>query len=114
MSQPQAETRFIELMAELFQIDEAKARDFGLYRVIRRHNREVRAFLGEIVPDQGWKVLKGGQLSAVLAEAFREAAAEAAAEDQRRVKKLSGKKRRSYAGFQFFISPKSCEIGLSR
>jgi adenine-specific DNA-methyltransferase len=49
MSQPQAETRFIELMAELFQMDEAEALDFGLYRIIRRQNREVGAFLGEIL-----------------------------------------------------------------
>ena len=46
------ETRFVELMTELFQLDEAEALDFGLYRIIRRHNREVRAFLGEIVVDK--------------------------------------------------------------
>ncbi|MGB5064636.1 MAG: hypothetical protein WBQ37_12880 [Candidatus Competibacter sp.] len=63
MPQPQAETRFIELMAELFQMDEAEALDFGWYRVIRRHNREVRAFLGEMISTQGWKTLKGGRLS---------------------------------------------------
>ena len=33
------ETRFVELMTELFQLDEAEALDFGLYRIIRRHNR---------------------------------------------------------------------------
>ena len=37
----QAAIRFIELMGELFQLDEAEALDFGLYRIIRRHNREV-------------------------------------------------------------------------
>jgi adenine-specific DNA-methyltransferase len=88
MSQSQAETHFIELMAELFQMDEAEALDFGLYRVIRRHNREVRAFLGEIVPEQGRKVFKGGRLSALVAKAFREAEVEAAAEDQHRLKTL--------------------------
>ncbi len=85
MPQPQAETRFIELMAELFQMDEAEALDFGFYRMIRRHNREARAFLGEIIATQGWKTLKGGRLSALLAAAFREAEAEAAAEDQQRL-----------------------------
>lgn len=88
MSQPQAETRFIELMAELFQMDEAEALDFGWYRVIRRHNREVRAFLGEIIPTQGWKTLKGGRLPVLLAEAFREAEAETAAEDRQRLAAL--------------------------
>ncbi|MDG4554311.1 MAG: site-specific DNA-methyltransferase [Candidatus Competibacter sp.] len=88
MSQPQAETRFIELMAELFQTDEAEALDFGWYRVIRRHNREVRAFLGEIVAEHGWKALKGGRLSVLLAEAFREAEAETAAEDRHRLAAL--------------------------
>lgn len=33
----EVETRFIELMSELFQLDEAEALDFGIYRVIRRH-----------------------------------------------------------------------------
>ncbi len=65
-----AETRFIELMAELFQLDEAEALDFGLYRVIRRHNAEVRAFLGEIKADKHGKALVGGRLSALMDEAF--------------------------------------------
>lgn len=47
----QVETRFVELMTELFQLDEAEALDFGLYRVIRRHNQEVRAFLGKIIAE---------------------------------------------------------------
>ncbi|MFO1372135.1 MAG: hypothetical protein U1F42_06975 [Candidatus Competibacteraceae bacterium] len=82
MSHPQAEARFIELLTALFQLDRAEALDFGLYRLIRRHNREVRAFLGEIVTEQGWKVLKGGRLAALLAHAFAETDAETAAEDQ--------------------------------
>jgi adenine-specific DNA-methyltransferase len=34
-TQSQAETRFVALMTELFQMDEAQALDFGIYRVIR-------------------------------------------------------------------------------
>ncbi len=88
MSDFQAETRFIELMAELFQLDEAEALDFGLYRLIRRHNREVRAFLGEIVTEPGGKTLRGGRLAALLAEAFRDADAEVVAEDRHRLAEL--------------------------
>ncbi len=66
----QAETRFVELMADLFQLDEAEALDFGIYRVIRLHNREVREFLGEIVSKGGEKQLQGGTLSALLESAF--------------------------------------------
>ncbi|HRZ53676.1 MAG TPA: DNA methyltransferase, partial [Candidatus Contendobacter sp.] len=88
MSDFQAEARFIELMAELFQLDEAEALDFGLYRLIRRHNREVRAFLGEIVTEPGGKTLRGGRLAVLLAEAFRDADAEAVAEDRRRLAEL--------------------------
>ena len=47
-TQLQVESRFVELMTELFQMDEAQALDFGIYRVIRRHNREVQAFLGQV------------------------------------------------------------------
>jgi adenine-specific DNA-methyltransferase len=88
MSDFQAETRFIELMAELFQLDEAEALDFGLYRLIRRHNREVRAFLGEIVTEPGGKTLRGGRLGTLLAEAFQDADAEAFAEDRCRLAEL--------------------------
>ncbi|MBC8019558.1 MAG: hypothetical protein H7X83_13730 [Verrucomicrobia bacterium] len=59
-----AETRFVELMTELFQLDEAESLDFGIYRIIRRHNREVRDFLGEIVVKKEQKSLKDGLLSA--------------------------------------------------
>lgn len=64
------ETRFVELMTELFQLDEAEALDFGLYRIIRRHNREVRAFLGEIVVDKDTRALRGGRLAELLDTAF--------------------------------------------
>ncbi len=39
-----AETRFVELMSALFQLDEAVSLDYGLYRIIRRHNRERAGF----------------------------------------------------------------------
>ena len=66
MHNPHAETRFVELMTELFQLDEAETLDFGIYRVIRRHNKEVREFLGEIVTKAGEKQLQGGALSLSL------------------------------------------------
>jgi len=47
--QCQSENRFVALMSELFQMDEAQALDFGIYRVIRRHNRDILAYLGEVV-----------------------------------------------------------------
>lgn len=67
----QMETRFVELMTELFQLDEAEALDFGLYRVIRRHNREVKAFLGEIIAENESKALQGGRLAELLNAALR-------------------------------------------
>ena len=70
MHNPHAETRFVELMTELFQLDEAEALDFGIYRVIRRHNKEVREFLGEITNKGGEKQLQGGTLSHLLESAF--------------------------------------------
>ncbi|MEI7866588.1 MAG: site-specific DNA-methyltransferase [Candidatus Methylumidiphilus sp.] len=84
-----AETRFIELMAELFQLDEAEALDFGLYRVIRRHNAEVRAFLGEIKADKHGKALVGGRLSALMDEAFTQAGEETKASDRWRIEELA-------------------------
>ena len=33
------EARFISLMSELFQLHEAEALGFGIYRVINRHNK---------------------------------------------------------------------------
>lgn len=83
------ETQFVELMSELFQLDEAEALDFGIYRVIRHHNREVRAFLGSAVKHGKDAVtLEGGQLTIILDEAFRKADHEAAAQDQARIKTL--------------------------
>ena len=68
------ETQFVELMAELFQLDDAQALDFGLYRVIRRHNREVRSFLGEIVStSKDTRTWQGGKLGQLLDEAFSKA-----------------------------------------
>jgi len=82
------ETRFVELMTELFQLDEAEALDFGLYRVIRRHNREVHAFLGEIVVDKESKALQGGRLAELLDAAFETLGHEAQADDKFRLKDL--------------------------
>jgi adenine-specific DNA-methyltransferase len=84
----QMETRFVELMTELFQLDEAEALDFGLYRVIRRHNREVKAFLGEIVTENGSKALQGGRLAELLDAAFAVMGHEAQADDKFRIKDL--------------------------
>jgi len=84
----QAEMKFIELMSELFQLDEAERLDFGFYRVIRHHNQEVKAFLGEIVRDGDTKSLKGGKLSELLQSAFAKADVEGTAGDQLRVKEL--------------------------
>ena len=84
----QMETRFVELMTELFQLDEAEALDFGLYRVIRRHNREVHAFLGEIVADKESKALQGGRLAELLDGAFETLGHEAQADDKFRLKDL--------------------------
>jgi adenine-specific DNA-methyltransferase len=84
----QAEARFIALMAELFQLAEAQALDFGLYRVIRRHNREVRAFLGEIVTGPDGPRLQGGRLSALLDQAFAAAGDEAEAGERQRLADL--------------------------
>ncbi|HYN78130.1 MAG TPA: hypothetical protein VES73_10100, partial [Lamprocystis sp. (in: g-proteobacteria)] len=85
----QAETRFIGLMTELFQLDDAQALDFGLYRVIRRHNREVRAFLGEISTGPEGPALHGGQLSALLDAAFAAADDEADAAGLDRLAELA-------------------------
>jgi len=84
----QLETRFVELMTELFQLDEAEALDFGLYRIIRRHNREVRAFLGEIVVDKETRALRGGRLAELLDTAFASIDHEAQAGDKLRLKEL--------------------------
>jgi adenine-specific DNA-methyltransferase len=69
-------------------MDEAEALDFGLYRIIRRHNREVKAFLGEIVSDKESKTLRGARLSELLDTAFEVIGHEAQAEDKFRLKEL--------------------------
>lgn len=84
----QMETRFVELMTELFQLDEAEALDFGLYRIIRRHNREVRAFLGEIITDGASRALQGGRLAELLDATFETMGNEAQADDKFRIKDL--------------------------
>lgn len=86
--QQQDETRFVELVSELFQMDEAQALDFGIYRVIRRHNQEIRSFLGEIVTDKDAKSLQGGRLAELLDSAFESVGYEALADDEFRLKDL--------------------------
>ena len=86
----QAEVRFVELMAELFQLDEAERLDFGFYRVIRHHNQEVKAFLGQVVEKNGSKALEGGKLSEILATVFRKADDEESAGDRLRLKQIEG------------------------
>jgi adenine-specific DNA-methyltransferase len=88
-SQNQAETRFVALMTELFQMDEAQALDFGIYRVIRRHNQEVRAFLGEIVTTGEDARLEGGRLGALLDAAFAASDRETAAGDRYRLQAIA-------------------------
>jgi adenine-specific DNA-methyltransferase len=87
-TQCQAETRFVALMAELFQMDEAQALDFGFYRIIRRHNREVRAFLGEVVSDKDDARLVGGRLMELLDSAFQVSDLEDAAGDHFRLREI--------------------------
>ena len=86
----QSEVRFVELMAELFQLDEAERLDFGFYRVIRHHNQEVKAFLGNVVEKNGSKTLDGGKLSEILGAAFRKADDEESAGDRQRIKEIEG------------------------
>ena len=88
-TQRQAETRFVALMTELFQMDEAQALDFGIYRVIRRHNQEVRAFLGEIVTDHEDARLEGGRLSALLDTAFTASDRETEVGDRQRLQVIA-------------------------
>lgn len=87
-TQLQVESRFVELMSELFQMDEAQALDFGIYRVIRRHNREVQAFLGQVITDKSGKRLEGGTLSELLENAFAASGHEEQAEDKFRLKDI--------------------------
>jgi adenine-specific DNA-methyltransferase len=52
--QDQQEQKFIELMSEIFQLNDAEGLDFGIYRVIRNHNQKIKAFLGQ-VSEQGYQ-----------------------------------------------------------
>ena len=88
----QAQTRFVELMAELFQLDEAQALDFGIYRIIRHRNRAVRDFLGEIKTEGDNKALVGGALEKILDAAF-------AAKDHERVAQADAHLRELEANF---------------
>lgn len=87
-TQLQVESRFVELMTELFQMDEAQALDFGIYRVIRRHNQEVRSFLGEVTSEKNGKKLTGGKLAELLENTFIATGHETQAEDKFRLKDL--------------------------
>jgi len=69
--QRQDETRFVELVTELFQMDEAQALDFGIYRVIRRHNQQIKSFLGDFVAAKDGKYLQGERLAELLDGAFQ-------------------------------------------
>ena len=82
------EIRFVELMTRLFQLDEAERLDFGIYRIIRRHNHEVRGLLGEVTSEEGSKVLRGGELAKIIERAFTGANDEQTAEDRFRLKDL--------------------------
>ncbi len=70
------EARFIRLMSDLFQLHEAEALDFGIYRVIKRHNKKVRDFLGAVANENGARVLQGGELAGILEEAFQHISSE--------------------------------------
>ncbi len=85
------EVRFVELMSQLFQLDEAERLGFGIYRIIRRHNHEVKAFLGEVAREGGKKVLNGGKLFEIIEKAFAVADDEQAAGDRFRIKELERK-----------------------
>ncbi|OEE87824.1 site-specific DNA-methyltransferase [Vibrio crassostreae] len=83
-----SQSRFVELMTELFQLDEAEALDFGLYRIIKRNNKEVRAFLGEVKQQGEDKILQGGKLADLLEQAFAKADDEEDATVRSRLKVL--------------------------
>ena len=88
IEQQQAQTRFVELMAQLFQLDEAQALDFGIYRIIRHRNGAVREFLGEIETHGEDKRLVGGELQVVLDAAFAAADGELEARIDARLREL--------------------------
>ncbi len=84
----QAQTQFVELMADLFQLDEAQALDFGIYRVIRHRNNAVRAFLGEVQAKGDHKTLGGGKLQKILDATFSSKDAEQSAQIEDRLREL--------------------------
>lgn len=84
----QAQTQFVELMADLFQLDEAQALDFGIYRVIRHRNNAVRAFLGEVQAKGDHKTLVGGKLQKILDATFSSKDAEQSAQIEDRLREL--------------------------
>ena len=88
MTKLASHTRFVELMTKLFQLDEAEALDFGFYRIIRRHNREVQEFLGEVTKQDEEKFLHGGRLSDILESTFAQEEDEDAAETSHRLSEL--------------------------
>lgn len=83
------EARFVGLMSELFQLREAEELDFGIYRIIRRHNQKVREFLGEIVEDHGQPVLRGGELAGILEGAFQHIDQETRDEKKRELQRMA-------------------------
>jgi adenine-specific DNA-methyltransferase len=68
----EVETRFIALMSELLQLREAEELDFGIYRLIRRHNRRMREFLG--VDEAGVRIAGGGEIDRIFDTAFAQIA----------------------------------------
>lgn len=66
----EVEARFIALMSELFQLREAEELDFGIYRLIRRHNRRMREFLG--LDEKGEPLQGGGEIDRIFDDAFRQ------------------------------------------
>jgi hypothetical protein len=52
------EVRFVDLISQLFRLDEVERLDFGIYRIIRTHNREVCEILGQIFNKYGNNVLR--------------------------------------------------------
>jgi len=66
----EVEARFVSLMSELFQLREAEELDFGIYRLIRRHNRRMREFLG--LDEKGERLQGGGEIDRIFDDAFRQ------------------------------------------
>ena len=73
-------------MSRLFQLNDAEELDFGFYRIIKRHNRKVREFLGEIDPNTG--NLNGGELAAILENSFQQLENDTTREKKETLQKL--------------------------